>query len=350
MLTFEEVFTFDNLLASAEECCNGVRWKASTQNFEAKMLMWVSNLHRQLMSGKYRSRGFNRFTICERGKVRHIQSVHISERCVQKCLVRYCLRPLVIPKLISDTYATLPGKGTEAALSRLREHLRWYYARHGRDGCILTMDYHDYFASIPHDRLMAMYSRLDMDERLLELAGYFVGCFDGDFGLGLGSEISQISAVFYTNPIDHLAKDRLGIHCYGRYMDDSYLIADRAACEAALDAITAMSTDMGLQLNTKATRITPLTQGFRYLKKRIMLTETGRIVMRLQRDNIRRERQRVMKNELMVAAGEMPRESADQSWQSWCSYASRYDARNTLATMNQHRLEAISSLPSEPLK
>lgn len=342
MLTFEEVFSFDNLLASAEECCNGVRWKASTQNFEAKMLMWVSNLHKQLMSGKYKSRGFTRFTICERGKVRHIQSVHISERCVQKCLVRYCLRPLVIPKLISDTYATLPGKGTEAALSRLKEHLRWYYARYGREGCILTMDYHDYFASIPHDSLISMYSRLGMDERLLGIVSYFVGCFDGDFGLGLGSEISQISAVFYTNPIDHLAKDRLGIHCYGRYMDDSYLIADRSTCEAALDAITAMSADMGLQLNTKATRITPLNQGFRYLKKRIMITETGRIVMRLQRDNIRRERQRVVKNELMVAAGKMSRESADQSWQSWRSYATRYDARTTLATMDEYRREATA--------
>ncbi|MDY5809522.1 MAG: RNA-directed DNA polymerase, partial [Coriobacteriales bacterium] len=261
-------------------------------------------------------------------------------RCVQKCLVQNCLRPLVIPKLISDTYATLPGKGTEAALSKLREHLRWYYARNGRDGCVLTMDYHDYFASIPHGRLMDMYSRLGMDERLLGLAGYFVGCFDGDSGLGLGSEISQISAVFYTNPIDHLAKDRLGIHCYGRYMDDSYLIADRPTCEAALAAITEMSADMGLQLNPKSTRITPLTQGFRYLKKRVMLTDTGRTVMRIQRDNIRRERQRLVRNEMMVTDGKMTRESADQSWQSWCAYASRYDAHDTLATMEAHRLNA----------
>ena len=125
-------------------------------------------------------------------------------------------------------------------------------------------------------------------------------------------------------------------------MDDSYLIADRATCESALEAITAMSAAMGLPLNTKATRITPLNQGFRYLKKRIMITETGRIVMRLQRDNIRRERQRVVKNELMVASGEMSRESADQSWQSWRSYATRYDARTTLATMDEHRREATA--------
>ena len=306
------------------------------------MLSWVANLKAQLEAGTYRSKGFNRFTICERGKMRRIQSIHISERTVQKCLVRYCLRPLIMPKLIPDNCATLPGKGTEYALSRLKEHLRWWYARHGRDGCVLTMDYHNYFASIDHRILKADLKSLDMDDRLFELAAYFIDCFDGDFGLGLGSEISQVCAVYYASRIDHLAKDRLGFHCYGRYMDDSYLIADRSTCEAALEAITSMSADMGLQLNTKATRITPLNQGFRYLKKRIMITETGRIVMRLQRDNIRRERQRVVKNELMVAAGEMSRESADQSWQSWRSYATRYDARTTLATMDEHRREAVA--------
>lgn len=306
------------------------------------MLIWCSNLHRQLMDGTWESKGFNRFTICERGKVRRIQAVHISERVVQKCLVRNCLRPLVMPKLISHSFATLPGKGTEAALKQHKEHLRWWFAMHGRDGAVVTMDYHDYFASIDHDALKAMYAKLPMDSRLYDLTCYLVDCFDGGKGLGLGSEVSQISAVYYASPIDHIAKDRLGIHCYGRYMDDSYLIASKADAMDALVEIASAGSALGLQLNPRATQLRPLTQGWRYLKKRVSLTETGRVVMRLERGNVRRERKRLLLNAERVSAGEMTRESADASWQSWAAYAERYDAHRTLAEVGKL---AASTLP-----
>lgn len=327
------MFSYDHLLSAALDCCRGVRWKSSTQVYEASLPMRVAILHDQLMSGTWRSNGFNCFTIMERGKVRRIQAVHISERTVQKCLVHYGLRPLVMPKLIAHSFATLPGKGTEAALRQHKEHLRWWYARHGRDGCIVTMDYRDYFASVPHDKLKAMYARLPMDERLYRLTCYLVDCFDGDYGLGLGSEVSQISAVLYINSVDHLAKDRLGLHCYGRYMDDAYLIADRQRARAALEAIMEESRRLGLTLNPKATQLRPLTQGWHYLKKRVQLTETGRVVMRLERGNIRRASHRIKKNAELVAAGLMPPESAEQSWQSWLAYAGRYDAYKTVSEL-----------------
>ncbi len=338
-MRFEEVFGFDNLLEAAHACCNGVRWKSSTQTFESTLLMRVANLHSQLMAGTWKSKGFNRFTIRERGKVRRIQAVHISERVVQKCLVRNCLRPLIMPKLIAHSFATLPGKGTEAALAQHKEHLRWWYARHKRDGAIVTMDYHDYFASIRHDALKGMCAALPMDSRLYDLTCYLIDCFDGDRGLGLGSEVSQISAVFYTNPIDHLLKDRLGIHCYGRYMDDSYMIAERSTAREALDAVEGISECLGLRLNSKATQVRPLTQGWHYLKKRVQLTETGRVVMRLERDNVRRARRRAEENALAVPLGFMSAESAAASWQSWEAYASRYDAHRTLQSVRAHRDE-----------
>lgn len=334
-MAFEEVFSFGNLLDAANECCKGVRWKSSTQTFESAVLMRCADLHRQLMDGTWKSKGFNRFTICERGKVRRIQAVHITERVVQKCLVRNCLRPLIMPKLITHSFATLPGKGTEAALAQHKEHLRWWFARHGRDGSVAVMDYHDYFASVDHDALKHLYSRLPIDSRLYGMTCYLIDCFDGDKGLGLGSEVSQISAVYYLNSVDHLAKDKLGIHCYGRYMDDSYLIASREDAVEALGEIARLSGEMGLKLNPKATQVRPLTQGWHYLKKRVKLTDTGRVVMRLERKNVKRERDRLKANAEAVAAGEMPQSSAEMSWQSWAAYADRYDAHRTLGTVRK---------------
>ena len=349
MLTFDEVFTFEHLYACAKECCNGVRWKASTQLFEASILMWVADIRRQVLAGEYRSKGFNRFSIVERGKKRDIQSVHISERMVQKCLVQHCLRPLIMPKLISANHATLPGHGTESALKDLREHLRWWYARHGRSGGVLVMDYRDYFGSICHDKLKEMYSKLDMDERLFQLTCYFIDCFEGDSGLGLGSEISQISAVYYTNGIDHLLKDAMGFHCYARYMDDSYLIGEIDDLRIALAIVKDRSAELGLELNPKSTNIVKLDGGsFKYLKKRVFVSETGKIVMRLDRSNITRERHRIKENARRLAEGSMTNESEYQSWQSWNAYASNVDAYNTAQRMAEFRrlhLEGIEKAP-----
>ena len=339
-MRYEEVFSYEHLLFAALACCKGVRWKSSTQVYEATLPMKVAELHDQLMSCTWKSKGFNTFYIWERGKTRKIQAVHITERTVQKCLVHYGLRPLIMPRLIAHSYATLPGKGTEAALKQHKEHLRWWYARHKREGCIVTMDYRDYFASVSHAKLKAMYARLPMDECLYQLTCYLIDCFDGEYGLGLGSEISQISSLLYINSVDHLAKDQLGIHCYGRYMDDAYLIADKQQAEVALNALMVESKHLGLVFNEKATQLRPLTQGWHYLKKRVQLTDNGRVVMRLERENIKRARQRINKNAELVAAGTMTLKSAEQSLQSWLAYARRYNTwgtANIIAGLNDAR-------------
>lgn len=352
MLTFDEVFTFEHLFDSGRECCNAVRWKASTQMFESSMLVWAARLRDELDRGVYRSKGFNHFTIVERGKARHIQSIHISERAVQKCLVRYCLRPLIMPKLISSNHATLPGRGTETALKELREHLRWWHARRGREGGILVMDYHDYFGSIRHDRLKDMYAKLDMDNRLLDITSYFIDCFEGGSGIGLGSEISQISAVYYVNGVDHFLKDAMGFHCYSRYMDDSYLIGEIEGLKLARACVETLSADLGLRFNPRATQITRLDGGsFKYLKKRVFVSETGKVVMRLDRSNITRERRRIKENARKLAAGEITPESERHSWQSWKSYASKIDAHDTMLRMSAYREECLrEALGSPPFR
>lgn len=337
-IRFGEVFTFGHLYEAGQACCNGVRWKASTQIFEARLPSWAATVQDQLMAGTWRSPGFNRFTITERGKVRDIQAVHIAERMVQKCLVRNCLRPLVLPRLIYDTHATVPGHGTEQALARLKEHLRWHYARYGREGYAVTMDYHDYFNSIDHAKMIEMYGRLPMDGRLLDLTSYLVNCFDGGCGLGLGSEVSQISAIFYVSPVDHLAKDRMGVHCYGRYMDDAYaILPTKAEAEGLLAAIREKSYELGLSFNENVTKVRPLRQGFRYLKKRVRITETGKIVMRPQRESGVRERRRMRHNIEAVLAGRMSPETERQSWESWRSHCLNLDAHRTVTEMAAYR-------------
>lgn len=335
-MTFEEVFSYEHLFDCAKECCNGVRWKESTQNFELNIAMWVSRLYEQLHNGTYKSKGFTNFYIHERGKLRYIQAVHISERCVQKCLCKYCLKPMLIPKLIYDNSASIKGKGTHFALKRLKKHLSYHFKKHGRKGGILLIDYKSYFPSIMHETLKEMLRKEIQDDRIYRLCAMFIDCFDGDCGLGLGSEMSQICAIYYTNEIDHYIKEQLHIKGYGRYMDDSYLIhEDIEYLKYCKETISKMSEKYGLRLNTKRTRIVRLTDTFSYLKKRIFITESGRIVMRLTRDNIKRRRR-------VIRATKEKGEDYRANNKSWRGSVRKFDAYKTIISIENYmnRLEA----------
>ena len=78
-MSFEEVFTLDNLYKSYIKCCKGVNWKTSTKNFKMRAMQNVTVLYQQLKSGTYKSKGFQNFTIRERGKLRDIKAVHIDD-------------------------------------------------------------------------------------------------------------------------------------------------------------------------------------------------------------------------------------------------------------------------------
>ena len=336
--TLEDVTNFSALMKSANECERGVRWKASVQMFEVDKLRWLARLQKDVEAGTYKGMGFKRFDIMERGKLRHIQSVHISERTIQKSLCNNAIRPEVNPRLIYDNSASQKGKGTEFALKRLKEHLRWHYARHGTSGGILTIDNHDFFASIRHDIAVYELARHHKDRGLRHYIAFFINAFDGDKGLGLGSEISQIAAVYYLNGLDKAIKERFRIHGYARYMDDSYLISeDLTVLYEMRDFIAETSLKYGIELNLKKTKITMFRDGeFEFLKKKIRLTETGKIVMRILPKNIRTERRKIHTQRKEYDAGRISRESIWQSYQSWRGYARKCSNYRDIGDMDRY--------------
>lgn len=322
--TYNDVFTYTNLVSSAEICIKNVSWKQSVQSFTAMMYMWCDNLHKQIMEHKYKSKGFHKFQIHERGKVRHIQSVHISERVVQKTLCQYALKPIIEPSLIYDNGASLKGKGQDFAVKRFREHFRWHYARYGLKGGILIGDFHNFFGSIDHNILLDMLRKQIKDNDIFELTKYFIECFEGDVGLGLGSEISQICAIFYPNKIDHTIKEKFRVHCYARYMDDFYIISeDIEKLKEVYNTILELAKELKLELNKKRTQIYKFEDipTFTYLKCRTRLEPNGRISMRMVRDNVKRRRSWMRKQRELLDEGRVDFKYIKDSLQTWTSYA-----------------------------
>lgn len=315
MPNYNDVISFKALYKSAKESCKNVTWKASTQMFEMQILLWVGRLRRQLLKGIYKSKGFNEFDIMERGKLRHIQSVHISERTVQKSLCNNGIKPIIEPLLIDTNTASRKGMGTSKARKDLKQHLTEHYKEHGTNGGILVMDLHDYFHSIDHEILKEKYRAVIADERILKLLFYFIDCFNK--GLGLGSEISQISAIFYANDIDHFIADK-GLK-YARYMDDSYVISpDIEELRTLRNEIERKYSEIGIAMNKSKTQIIPFAKSsFSYLKRRWRIHSDGKITERPTRDIFVKERRKLKKYRKMLDNGQIQMKSIRNSYNSW---------------------------------
>lgn len=296
-MNFDEVFTLTNLYKCGYGSCSGVRWKSSTQNYECQLMRNVCNLKYALDNNDYKSKGFHYFYKRERGKERYISSVHISERTVQKCLCDYCLLPIFTPKFIYDNAACLKGKGLHFAIRRLKTHLHRYYLENNtNDGYILLFDVKNFFGSIDHELLTEMVSKHIEDKRLLKLYKYFIDCFNGSTGIGLGSQVSQVSASIYMNGFDHYFKDVLGVKYFARYMDDGYIISQSKEHleKLRLEIIEKLEL-IKLKPNLNKTQIYKLKDGFTYLKRKITLYSNGKVVTKPYKKNIQRYKRKVRK-------------------------------------------------------
>lgn len=335
--TIEYAFSPENLFKAMRECCNGVRWKASVQRFEINTLRWAANLRRSVIIGKFKSDGFVRFDIVERGKLRHIQSVHISERVVQKLLCKHILRPIHFPSLDYDNAASQAGKGTDFAINRLIFHLRQHYSNYGNAGAVAVMDFKAFFDSMPHSGVVSRLSEGVGDTLALKYIADFINAFDGDVGVGLGSEISQVAAVCYPDKIDKMIKCELGVDGFGRYMDDGYIIHhDRKHVEHCVERIADKSNECGLELNMDKTKVHNLANDtFRFLKKRVRLKENGKVLVRLSRENLKAERKRIRIMRDEYDAGRMPANSIIQSYKSWRGHARKFNSYHEIGDMDK---------------
>ena len=117
--------------------------------------------------------------------------------------------------------------------------------------------------------------------------------------VGIGSQISQISGVFY------------------------------------LTQIQGMCDELGLFINPKKTQIIKLSKGFTFLKIKYILTDTGKVVERISRDGITRMRRKLKKLRKKLDAGEVTFEDVRCAYASWRGDKKHYDSYTTLKNMDK---------------
>ena len=374
MKDMESIYDANALLNAFRESKKGTSWKESVQRYEMNLLRNINQTQKEIANGTYEQKDFYEFPLNERGKTRHIKSMHISDRVVQRSVCDNVLVPELERYLIYDNGASMKGRGIHFARKRLSTHLHKYFRKNGsNEGYILLLDFTKFFDNICHEPLVKeMRSKIGNDETMNFVAKLidtfridvsymtdeeYAGCLKTIYNaleyaeidkskltgekymkksVGIGSQISQISGVFYPTRIDTYCKVVKSLKYYGRYMDDIYIIhRDKEYLKELLTQIQKMCDELGLFINPKKTQIIKLSKGFTFLKIKYILTDTGKVVERISRDGITRMRRKLKKLRKKLDAGEVAFEDIRCAYASWRGDKKHYDSYTTLKNMDK---------------
>lgn len=380
-----EIFDGNALFEAYKRAKKGSDWKPQVQRFEMTYLLELSRIQRELQEMTYEFLPSTQFVLNERGKTRVIRGEQIQDRIVKHTLCDEVLNPAVKNFLIYDNGASLVGKGIDFTRKRLLTHLRRYYAQHhSNDGYILLIDFSKYYDNIRHDILMELMKKYVTDEHSLWLLQKTVdrskvdvsymsddeyeNCLDILFNsllyqeidqrlltgekfmgkhLNIGDQVAQTAGIAYPIPIDNFVKIVKGVKFYGRYMDDSYAIHEsKEFLEELLKGIVEIAGSLGITVNLKKTRICKLSDHWRFLQIQYSLTDTGRVIQK-----INPKRLTAMRRKMKKLAPKLTEKEFTDFFRSWFKnhykIMSRYQRNNIETLFNQLKEVTLCSTQSD---
>ena len=337
---FMTVYTDANLLYEAgKKAIASSQWKHNSQMFEMNMLLEIAKLQQDLRDHNYAPQEGRRFTIRERGKVRRVTSIPTPDKTVNHLLCDNVLTPGLRPHLIHDNGASQKGKGVSFHRRRFEQHVREFYRRTGSNkGYILLGDFRNYYGSIKCD--LARKNMIDLigftDEELEDETDWLLDLiFGSGTGLNIGGQPSQDAGVSFAHRIDTYVKTVEGQRYYGRYSDDFYCIhPDKEYLEGLKERIGREAEKIGLTVHPTKTYIAKLSDDFRHLQISYRLTESGKLVRRINPKAVTRERRKIKAYKRLQDAGRMAPDEVDNAFKGWMESNYKVMSRQQVVNLN----------------
>jgi RNA-directed DNA polymerase len=233
--------------------------------------------------------------VAKRPKAREIHAPDFADRVVHHWLVPK-LDALFEPRFIFDSFANRPGKGTHAAVRRLKDFVHQVASGQG-GGWYLQLDIRNFFNSIHRPTLYRILKQRLVESgasqivqrathallrQSVELQGVIHRATPAEralvphhkrlenaapgYGIPIGNLSSQFFANVYLDRLDHFVKHGLRAKRYLRYVDDFVLVhRDRAQLEIWQHQITEyLRRELRLELKADI-KLRPLSAGIDFL-------------------------------------------------------------------------------------
>ena len=330
---YERAVSMKELCRAARQCKKGTSWKDGPLEYYLKRVAKCEQLRDELLNGKYKMSPGAKVEIY-RPKRRTANAPRVRDRTYQRSMCNNGVYEDLTRSLIYDNMACQKGKGTDLAIRRAIKMLqKLHRSAPGAPIYVAHLDIRKYFPSTPHKLIKELDREKITDKEFIKYLEEIVESTKderpaeeisqdpfGTRGTGLGSQINQLHQVALLDPLDHELKSFC--RYYIRYNDD-FLILDHdiEVVKRAKNTINDRLMSMGLTMTDKSGIIDARKNGFYFLRKKFIVTDTGKIVIRLHKKALAEERKTLRGLKRGVDQGARTMEDVKRHYQSWIANA-----------------------------
>lgn len=328
---FEEIISFENILAASRKARKGKRFKAGTALFEYNLENNIFTIIDLLKSKTWQPGVYTDFYIHD-PKKRMISAAPYFDRVVHHALINV-IGPVLSRSFIYDTYACIKDKGTHKAVSRYREFQKKF-------PYVLKCDIQKYFQNIDHEILYIKIEnkikcrdtlwlvRTVIDSRCTKGETIY---FPGDElftpvnrkkGIPIGNLTSQFFANLYLNDFDHYIKEEIKAGGYIRYCDDFVIFGESKQWLNTVKAdIREYLATLRLRMHKNKSRVYTISDGVDFLGYRIFPE-----YMLVRKRIVKQYRKKLKKMAEDYSKGEIALADVTCSIQSWIGHVRHADS------------------------
>ena len=260
-----------------------------------------------------------------------------KDRIYQRSINDNVLYPAMAKTFIKENCACQHGKGTDYARTLLKKQIWRYYRNNGLEGYVFQFDISGYYLNMKHDKVIEMFAKQVDGMTLDRITGILNNQYQGEKGYNPGSQMVQIAGISYLNKPDHFIKEQTDIKDYIRFMDDGIMFhPSKEYLEWVWKTLEEMLKPLGLLFNPKKTHIQPISKPFTFLGFKYRITETGKVIMSVDSQNVKHERRKLKKMVRKVKKGEMTKSKVDECYASWKNHASKGNSYKLICRMDKY--------------
>lgn len=105
---------------------------------------------------------------------------------------------------------------------------------------------------------------------------------------------------------------------YGRYMDDWYIMnPSKEELENLLENVCKIAAELGIHINRKKTRIVKISSKYKFLQIKYTLTDTGKVIKRINPDRVTAMRRKLKKLAVKVENEEADYDNVENMFRGW---------------------------------
>ena len=332
----EYIPDFDQLHESMRKCQKGVTWKSSFKSLVLNSEERLHGMEKQLKNGTWKNGRPKEINIMYPKKRKGL-SVSFKDRIYQRSINDNALYPDMTKHFVYANVACQKGKGTDFTRALIKRYLRNYFCKYGREGYVLQMDIHGYYEHMQHEEVKRCFAKGTDAESFQMSMDVLDTQYSGTVGYNPGSQMVQIAGISVLNDVDHLIKEKLHAAYYIRYMDDLWILwNDLKELKSWYAAIEHELNRKGFELNATKSHVTPLRKGFLFLGFHYRMTDTGKIIMTLNSENVRHERKKLVRMVNKEKKGELTKEKTNECFHSWRNNAGKGNSNKLVSRTEKY--------------